>query len=496
MNKLLILNSHISIRIPKNIRSLRNPFKTQQIKSIISMSTTQEAESTNNITSNTSSTYRKPTSPSGVPLSQVSTKLFPLSFNESFQDYKTRKEILKIQDELLSTLPFYPEPSKTHSSEIKQFKSPNSLLFPDINEFHVKPLNPTEKDKHLVIIHGYGAGLGFFIKNIEKLSSEYPDWNIHAIDLPGYGCSTRVKFPFNIPNNDYKLVEKLFTIPLSDWYKFNKLNNENSITVAHSMGGYFSLLLQMNEINGENFINEREFEILKNKNGFFNRFSKDNIELNLKFQNQLKELSKTNENPTTFWNSLILVSPGGIHHENSHEIEAKIPTWFSKLWNLNVSPFSLVRNTGPLGSYFVSGWTSRRFSINNLFNDETIKLLHKYSYAIFNAKGSGEYMLNYLLSPGALPKNPLLNRIESLKFTKFRSIWLYGSNDWMDFNGGIKSCEKLNNINLKNGKLDNSNDSIFEIVPGAGHHIYLDAFNKFNEIVGNEMNFLESKKSN
>lgn len=113
------------------------------------------------------SSHRKPKSPSGVPLSQISPKIFPLPMSESFNHWWKQKTPLKVQDELLSTLPFYPEPSATHSSEVISFKSPNSLVFPDINEFHVKPRNETvgeENAKHLVIIHGYGAGLGFFEK--------------------------------------------------------------------------------------------------------------------------------------------------------------------------------------------------------------------------------------------------------------------------------------------------------------------------------------------
>lgn len=420
--------------------------------------------------------HRKPKSPSGAKLSEISPKLFPLSISESFKDYWNNKPILEVQDELLSTLPFYPEPSLKHSSEVINFKSPNSLVFPDINEFHVKPINETcsAKDaKHLVIIHGYGAGLGFFIKNIESIAEKHPDWHIHAIDLPGYGCSSRVQFPFRIPNENYQTVEKLFTIPLRDWYSSNGIDESNSITVAHSMGGYLSLLLQINEVNGNKFINKEEFEFLKSKFGC-------NSDLQKRFDNQLKELSKSNAKPYNFWDTLVLVSPGGIYSERLPDDTGHIPTWFVKLWNRNISPFSLVRNTGPLGSLFVSGWTSRRFSISSLFNPENYKLFHNYAYSIFNAKGSGEYMLNYLLAPGGIPRHPLVNRIEEIRNHSNKTVWLYGGNDWMDPRGGLKSCEKLNNASL-------------EIVPNAGHHIYLDNFKKFNEIISREMCLFDEK---
>ena len=60
--------------------------------------------------------------------------------------------------------------------------------------------------------------------------------------------------------------------------------------------------------------------------------------------------------------------------------------WLVWLWDANVSPFSLVRLTGPLGPRFVSGWTSRRF--NHLPPVEA-QALHTYAYTLFRQRGSG-----------------------------------------------------------------------------------------------------------
>lgn len=453
-------------------------------------STINSSDSPESTQINKSESYKKSTSPSGAPLSQISLKLFPLTFKESFDHYWNKKDLLKVQHSLLSTLPFYPEPSETHSSEVINFKLKNSLVFPDINEFHIKPKDETKSnEKHLVIIHGYGAGLGFFIKNMEYLANEHPNWHIHAIDLPGYGCSSRVNFPYSIPFENYETVEKLFTIPLREWYTSNNLNEENSITVAHSMGGYLSLVMQINENLGTGFINKEEYKLLKSSlsSSFFdNNKEEKNNKLDKIFNKQLIELSNTDKNPKNFWNTLILVSPGGIYHHRSEEILQNTPTWFTKLWNQNISPFSLVRNSGPLGSLFVSGWTSRRFSINSLFDNKVFNLLHEYSYGIFNAKGSGEYMLNYLLAPGGTPRHPLVNRIDKIGKNAGKTIWLYGGHDWMDFTGGVLSNKILKNVGSPNCSV--------EIVPNAGHHIYLDAFNAFNKIISNQMSLFERKK--
>ncbi|CAI8495314.1 unnamed protein product [Pichia kudriavzevii] len=468
----------------KNIRIIKRLTHTYKIKM-----NNMENDNLNSISAEltassgaTSTTYRKPTSPSGAPLSAISPKLFPLPLSDSFKHYWDRKTLEAAQHELLSTLPFYPESSADHSSKVLRYESPNSLVFPDINEFHIKPKRNVKNDKHLVFIHGYGAGLGFFIKNIEKISKEHPDWHIHAIDLPGYGCSTRVTFPSRIPFQNYETVEKLFTVPLRDWFVSRGLDEKNTVVVAHSMGGYLSLALQLHEVQGTNYIGESEYENIKSRFSVFG--SKKAKELNTKHENQMKELTNTSANPRRFWNTLILVSPGGIWSKRTPSIaEESTPTWFVKLWNQNISPFSVVRNLGPLGSYLVSGWTSRRFAIDHLFDNSLKKLMHQYSYTIFNAKGSGEYMLNYLLAAGAVPRHPMFDRLEKLKSYSGKTVWMYGTHDWMDYTGGIKSAEKLNQIS--------HGSSTVELVPDAGHHIYLDAFDKFNELVGKEMNGFE-----
>jgi cardiolipin-specific phospholipase len=462
--------------------------ETPSMNSEINLTTTRTVTSSATANPDGLSSHRKPTNPSGVPLSQISPKLFPLSFSESFKDYMKKGKLLDVQDELLSSLPFYPEPSKTHSAKVIKFESSNSLVFPDINEFHVKPIrektsSSPSNEKHLVIMHGYGAGLGFFIKNIESLAQRHPDWHIHAIDLPGYGCSTRVDFPSNIPTENHETVEKLFTIPLRDWFVARGLDEKNTITVAHSMGGYFSLLLQMYEVNGNGYINENEFNFLKKRMDFFNK-KKANLQ-NERFERQRDLLSSTSENPRRFWDTLVLVSPGGIFDHRTEDIAAKIPNWFTHLWNRNISPFSLVRNTGPLGSLFVSGWTSRRFAIDNLIDEKLRTSLHRYAYGIFNAKGSGEYMLNYILAPGAVPRHPLLHRLEQIKHYAGNTVWLYGSHDWMDEKAGYLASKKLRDISPFRSE--------YGIVPDAGHHIYLDAFEKFNDIISKQMDGMDRK---
>ena len=194
--------------------------------------------------------YRTSTPPSGVPLSKIFSNNFPLSFKESFNHYKIRNDLAKIEYDLLSTLEFFPEPSEYYKSEIK-----NTVIDEKtgdfINEFNIEPLNfqdLKEEDKHyLIFIHGYGAGQCFFYKNLEKIANLkiFKNWKIISIDLLGYGNSSRPNFPHDIPFKDYEKVEDIFVESLNTWFTKNKFPANKTLVVSHSMGSYLSILLNI-----------------------------------------------------------------------------------------------------------------------------------------------------------------------------------------------------------------------------------------------------------
>ena len=199
-----------------------------------------------------------------------------------------------------------------------------------------------------------------------------------------------------------------------------------------------------------------------------------------------------------------------------------IPKWVSYLWDANISPFSIVRWSGPLGPRFVSGWTSRRFS--HLGENES-EALHTYAYSLFRQRGSGEYALAYVLAPGAFARSPLIRRINGVgrqplpppalsqqpadatppasspsaaqtlsKETGIPIVMMYGENDWMDIAGGYAAEQKLKEEKEKalesatpqEKKAENGSAKVL-IIKKAGHHVYLDGWEEFNEVMRNEM---------
>jgi len=57
--------------------------------------------------------------------------------------------------------------------------------------------------------------------------------------------------------------------------------------------------------------------------------------------------------------------------------------------------------------------------------------------------------------------------------------FVYGSHDWMDPEGGVRSVRRL--------KESGNTGSRMVIVPGAGHHVYLDNPDVVNKLLVKEM---------
>jgi len=95
-----------------------------------------------------------------------------------------------------------------------------------------------------VVLHGYGAGLGFFTLNFPALAN----WAmrrsapVYAVDWLGMGRSARVPFKVKSKLGDtagrVKETEDFFVESLEEWRE--KMSLEKMTLVGHSLGGYFS----------------------------------------------------------------------------------------------------------------------------------------------------------------------------------------------------------------------------------------------------------------
>ena len=98
-----------------------------------------------------------------------------------------------------------------------------------------KPGVENKNEVPLVMIHGMGAGLAMFALNIDTLAK---DRVVYAIDLPGFGRSSRPGF-----SSDPEEVEKQYISSIEEWRKQVGLEKINIL--GHSFGGFLSALYTM-----------------------------------------------------------------------------------------------------------------------------------------------------------------------------------------------------------------------------------------------------------
>lgn len=410
-----------------------------------------------------------------------------------------------------------------------------------LNEFSIERVGE-QADDTLVMLHGYGAGLGFFYKNYEPLS-RVPGWKLYALDMLGMGNSARPPFKIHAKDQQGKIreAEAWFIDALEEWRRARKI--ERFTLMGHSLGGYLAVSYALKYPGRLNKLilaspagipedpwavnaampepEESAYgnEFTQDQESIVNRETPDGGKNTAFIQAEDKKAaaasiksssSSAGKNPPSNGNG-----NNGSNKKDTAPPRRPIPGWISWLWDANVSPFSIVRMTGPLGPRFVSGWTSRRF--NHLPPDEK-EALHTYSYSLFRQKGSGEYVLPYLLAPGAFARSPVINRIQDvgrqiissqsstevgapapaapLREAGFPIIFLYGENDWMDVAGGYAAEEKIRK-RVEQALLDpkrtederkrENGSAKVVVIRRAGHHLYIDNPEDFNEVVRKEM---------
>ena len=377
-----------------------------------------------------------------------------------------------------------------------------------LNEFSVERTGENI-DQNLVILHGYGAGLGFFYKNFEGLS-RVKGWKVYALDLLGMGRSSRP--PFKLHSKDRQKciteAENWFIDALEEWRVQRKI--DRFTLVGHSLGGYMSVAYALKYPGLLNKL------ILSSPGGIPEDPYAENAELpeppestlaNEFNQDQEEDVKSRSESKITGFakqgdnNNFLNARSKGQEATKSGDKTPPtaprnpLPKWLTYLWDANISPFSLVRWSGPLGPRFVSGWTSRRFS--HLATEEA-QALHNYAYSLFRQRGSGEYALAYILAPGAFARSPLIRRIQGVgrqylqpdgsvsssvesaarkRENGIPVVLMYGENDWMDVAGGYAAVQKieeerakiLRTASVDEKKAENGSAKVL-VIKNAGHH--------------------------
>ncbi|KAG9317275.1 Alpha/Beta hydrolase protein [Chiua virens] len=407
----------------------------------------------------------------------------PITFSASLKSWWNvgEKQGAAAEERLLRRLPFFLPESMADAGTTSQVianRERIDLATPRhyLNSLSIKATNPSPNaPPPAVVLHGYGAGLGFFFRNFPTLAAWAGDrgTDVYALDWLGMGRSARVPFRVKAKRDDVpgrvQEAESFFVNSLEEWRA--KAGLEKMTLIGHSLGAYFSVAYALRYPTRVHKL------VLLSPAGV--PHNPDNLTM------PSRELTDTGDSAPSPNTPAELASTSEIHHIRDQQraikkSESRTRKLFTYLWEEGWSPFQVVRSTLFWGPMLVGKYSSRRFS--GLTEDET-RDLHDYILNITLAKGSGEYCISHILAPYAHARMPLVDRVAALKIP---ITFVYGEHDWMDPVGGLQALQNLRQAGNENGRMF--------VVPNAGHHVYLDNPTATNDLLVEELNLADQQQ--
>ncbi|XP_073714479.1 1-acylglycerol-3-phosphate O-acyltransferase ABHD5 isoform X1 [Misgurnus anguillicaudatus] len=227
----------------------------------------------------------------------------------------------------------------------------------------------------LVLLHGFGAGVGLWVKNLPVIAKEGRP--VYALDLLGFGRSSRPIF-----GNDAQEVEEQFVQSLEDWRQ--SVGLEHMILLGHDFGGYVSTAYAM------------------------------------KYPNRVKHL--------------VLVEPWGFMARPNAQ-ERWVPVWIKAIGAVMnpLNPLTLLRLAGPLGPFLIQAMRSDfKQKYASVFEDDTVA---DYIYHTNAQTPSGETAFKNLTIPYGWPQLPMMERAGMIS-PSLPMSFIYGSRSSIDGQSG------------------------------------------------------------
>ncbi|CAL1701649.1 unnamed protein product [Somion occarium] len=386
------------------------------------------------------------------------------------------KEGAASEERLLRKLPYFrpagsPTTSPDGASPVVARSSRIDLSDPKkyINTFAIESTTPSpQAPPPAIVLHGYGAGLGFFFQNFPALGrwAGSRGTSLYALDWLGMGRSARIPFRVKAKRDNISgrvtEAESFFIDSLEEWRE--KMGLEKMTLIGHSLGGYLSIAYALKyptRVSKLILLSPAGVPRDPNTTTEYSREVADD---------PVSGASDADHAEVASMKSVESMRAGQRAEKRK---ESRSRRFFTYLWEEGFSPFQVVRSSTFLSPWLVGKYSSRRFI--GLGADDT-KAMHEYILNITLAKGSGEYCISHLLAPGAHAHLPMVDRIAALKIPV---TFIYGDSDWMDPEGGTASVENLRQAGNGHGRM--------YIVPHAGHHLYLDNPKATNELLIKEL---------
>ncbi|TNN74463.1 Protein ABHD4 [Liparis tanakae] len=299
------------------------------------------------------------------------------------------------------------------------------------------------------MVHGFGGGVGLWIRNMDTLSRSRP---LYAFDLLGFGRSSRPPFP-----SDAAKAEEQFVDSIEQWRQ--SLGLESMILLGHSLGGYLATSYAIQYPSRVSHL------ILVDPWGF--------PEQTPVGQDQGTEVVKRPLAPhwvaiaavVSLFNPLAVIRAAGPWGEmtmqrlmSRHLPPARLSAFGS---SCGVSPVS-----GPgLVNRFRPDF-KRKFE--DLFDDDTMT---QYIYHCNAQTPSGEVGFRAMVESLAWAKRPMLQRVHQLP-PSMPITMVYGARSWVDSSSGDTVV-----------RIRNEAPTEVILIDDASHHVYADQPEEFNRVV-------------
>ncbi|XP_029958162.1 1-acylglycerol-3-phosphate O-acyltransferase ABHD5-like [Salarias fasciatus] len=228
----------------------------------------------------------------------------------------------------------------------------------------------------LVLLHGFGGGVGLWVQNLDALSRGRP---VFAVDLLGFGQSSRPHF-----SKDPRRAEDQFVEAVEQWRA--KVGLESMILLGHNLGGYLA------------------------------------VSYSIRHPGRVKHV--------------ILVEPWGFpERPDSSEADRPVPVWIKALGAVfsPFNPLAGLRLVGPLGPSLVQTFRpDLRRKFTSMFTDNTVS---EYIYHLNVQTPSGEAAFKSMRGEYGWAKRPMLQRIHRLRPDVPLTV-VYGSRSSIDCDAG------------------------------------------------------------
>ncbi|KAJ3504007.1 hypothetical protein NLJ89_g8167 [Agrocybe chaxingu] len=414
----------------------------------------------------------------------------PSAFTSSVRSWwhVGEKESAIAEERLLRRLPFYRPSTPASSPPSTPVDGPVTATSSRVqlsnqqhylNTVSITSTSPSSTaPPPAVLLHGYGAGLGFYFQNLPTLANwaALRSSAVYALDWLGMGRSARVPFNVKAKREDVPgrvaEAESFFVDSLEEWREKMRLNKVTLI--GHSLGAYLSVAYALKHpTRVDKLILLSPAGVPRGPN--YEEPSRELTDQGPGVQHPSGSKDGSKESSTFHRATKGKVNKIQEEQKENKQKESKTRRLFTYLWEEGWSPFQVVRSTFFWGPMLIGKYSSRRFT--GLTPEET-RDMHDYIMNITLAKGSGEYCISHILEPGAHARMPLVDRIDKLP-KDIRVTFVYGDHDWMDPTGGYEAVQRLKKAGNQNARM--------YIVDNAGHHVYLDNKDTVNDLLMQEL---------